>query len=78
MEMLVISAGSLILKNFKNPVPEVIRKSKNRAKLVQTRNAGSDDYQHTKEGSKGKEGRKRMLVLFFDFENVQKPRNQRL
>jgi hypothetical protein len=74
--MLVISAGSLILKIFKNP--EVIRKSKNSAKLVQTRNAGSDDYQHTKEGSKGKEGRKRMLVLFFDFENVQKPRNQRL
>jgi hypothetical protein len=34
--------------------------------LVQTRNAGSDDYQHTKEGSKGKEERKRMLVLFFD------------
>jgi hypothetical protein len=71
-----MSAGSLILKIFKNP--EVIRKSKNRAKLVQTRNAGSDDYQHTKEGSKGKEGRKRMLVLFFDFENVKKPRNQRL
>jgi hypothetical protein len=45
--MLVISAGSLILKIFKNPVPEVIRKSKNHAKLVQTRNAGSDDYQHT-------------------------------